>query len=64
MNQIKVNDIVKFKVCFDGENPNQCYKVLEAHFDVDQPRALIEAIGTGLTFAPTYVILIDEIETI
>lgn len=58
---IKAGDIVKFANPYPDEDPNMRYKVLEAHYDVEKPRALIQAINTNLNFPPQNTVLIAEL---
>jgi len=54
--------IVRFHSPLEDEDPSQLYVVIEIHFDVEKPRALIKALGTGLTYPPTSTVLVEDLE--
>ena len=60
----KEGQIVRFHNSYPDEDPNQLYVIKEIHFDVDKPRAHIKALGTGLSFPPTSVVLVDDLEVV
>lgn len=64
MKATKEGQIVKYKTLFPDENPDQRFVVLEIHFDVDQPRALIKELNGGNPWATTKWIFVDEITTV
>lgn len=53
---------VRFHTPLVDEDPSQLYVVVEIYFDVDKPRAIIKALGTGLTYPPTSTVLISDLE--
>lgn len=61
MRPFKPGQIVKFHTPYPEEDPDQLYVVSEIFFDVDQPRAHIKAIITGLPFPPTNVVLVEDL---
>lgn len=58
----KRGQIVKFHTPFEDENPDQLYVVLEIHLNTDRPRALIQALNTGLPFSPSTVVRVADLE--
>jgi hypothetical protein len=64
MPQIKRGQIVKFHTPLPDEDPNLLYVVLEAHYDVDIPRARIKALDTGFAFPPINVVRAGELEVV
>jgi hypothetical protein len=60
----KEGQIVRFCTPYEGENPNQQYVVLELHNGVDVPRVKIQALNTGLPFAPVSVVNLNELEIV
>jgi len=58
----KIGQVVKFHTPYPDEDPNQLYVVLEIHFDVEKPRALIKELNGGKPFASTSSALVDELE--
>ncbi|MDD3686669.1 MAG: hypothetical protein PHE56_07875 [Bacteroidales bacterium] len=61
MAKLKAGQVVKFHSPLPNENPNQIYVVLEAHYDVDKPRAHIRALIWGQTFLPINVVLCEDL---
>lgn len=64
MKTIKKGQIVKFHTPLPEENPNQIYVVLEVIEDVERPRAEIQALNTGLSFAPINTVRLGELEIV
>jgi hypothetical protein len=60
----KKGQIVKFHTSLDGENPEQLYVVLEVIEDDERPRADIQALNTGLAFAPINTVRLDDLEVV
>lgn len=60
----KKGQIVKFHSPLPDEDPNQKFEVLDIHFDVDNPRADIKAIETGLQFPPINTVPVEDLEVI
>ena len=60
----KTGQIVKFHTPYPDEDPNQRYVVLEIHFDVEKPRALIKELNGGRPFASSSKVLVEELEVI
>ncbi|WP_134088545.1 hypothetical protein [Olivibacter sp. XZL3] len=60
--KLKVGDMVKYHTPYPRENPNDLYIVLEAHYDVERPRAKLLAYAPDFNFALTYVRFIEELE--
>jgi hypothetical protein len=58
----KPNQIVRFHSPLVDEDPNQLYVVVEIFFDVEKPRCIIKALGTGLTYPPTTTVLVEDLE--
>jgi hypothetical protein len=56
----KIGKVVKFQKPYPDEDPNQHYVVLEIHFDVEKPRALIKELNGGRPLASTSSALVDE----
>lgn len=62
MTPTQSGQIVRFHTPFPDEDPNQLYVILESFFDVEQPRALIQALNFGGPLPPTNTILIQHLE--
>jgi hypothetical protein len=60
----KTGQVVKFHIPLPDENPNQLYVVLEIHFDVEKPRALIKELNGGRPFASILSVLVDELQVV
>jgi hypothetical protein len=60
----KSGQIVQFVSHLEGEEVEQQYVVLELHQDVDTPRAKIQALNTGLPFAPISVVKITDLRVV
>lgn len=60
----KIGQVVKFHTPYPNEDPNQRYVILEIHFDVEKPRALIKELNGGSPFASTSTALVDELEVV
>lgn len=60
----KQGQIAKFHTPLRGENPEQLYVVLEIIEDDERPRADIQALNTGLAFAPINTVRLDDLEII
>lgn len=60
----KIGQVVKFHTPYPNEDPNQRYVILEIHFDVEKPRALIKELNGGRPFASTSSALIDELQVV
>jgi hypothetical protein len=58
----KEGQVVKFHTPYPKENPNQLYVILEIHFDVEKPRAIIKELNGGKALASTNVVLVDDLE--
>jgi hypothetical protein len=64
MKPIKEGQIVKYKTLLAGEDPNQRFVILEIHFDVEKPRALIKELNGGKPLASTTSVLVDDLEVV
>ena len=64
MQPTTVGQVVKYKDLFPGEDPNQKYIILEIHFDVEKPRALIKELNGNKIFASTCSRLVEELEVV
>lgn len=62
MEEVKEGKIVKFHTPLPDENPNQLYVVLEVIEDDKKSRAKIQALNTGLTFAPVNTVILTDLE--
>ena len=60
----KQGQIVKFHTSLEGENPEQLYVVLQVIEDDERPRADIQALNTGLAFAPINTVRLDDLEVV
>lgn len=60
----KHGQIVKFHTQLEGENIGQLYVVLEVIKDYERPRADIQALNTGLAFAPINTVRLDDLEVV
>ena len=60
----KTGQIVKFHTPLVDENPDQQYVIIEIHPDADIPRALVRALGTGLSYPPVNTVKITELEVV
>lgn len=60
----KIGQVVKFHTPYPNEDPNQRYVILEIHFDVEKPRALIKELNGGRPFASTSSALVDELQVV
>jgi hypothetical protein len=60
----KQGQIVKFHTTLEGENPEQLYVVLEVIENDERPRADIQALNTGLAFAPINTVRLDDLEVV
>jgi transcription antitermination factor NusG len=60
----KQGQIVKFHTPLEGENPEQFYVVLEVIEDGERPRADIQALNTGLAFAPINTVRLNDLEVV
>lgn len=60
----KKGQIVRFHTPNPDENPDQLYVVLEIHTDVENPRAQIKALNTGLSFPSLNTVLVDDLEVV
>lgn len=58
----KSGQIVKFHTPLQNEDPSQLYVVIEIFFDVEKPRCIIKALETGLTYPPTSIFFVDDLE--
>lgn len=59
---IKEGQIVKFHSPLADENPDQQYVVLEVKEDGERSRVKIQALNTGLSFAPINTVLLSDLE--
>lgn len=57
----KKGQIVRFHTPYPDENPDQLYVVLEIHTDVENTKAQIKALNTGLSFPPVNAVLVDDL---
>lgn len=64
MRPSKQGQIVKFHTPLEGENPEQLCVVLEVIEDDARPRADIQALNTGLAFAPINTVRLDDLEVV
>jgi transcription antitermination factor NusG len=64
MRPIKQGQILKFHTPLEGENPEQLYVILEVIQDDERPRADIQALNTGLAFAPINTVRLDDLEIV
>lgn len=62
MQAVKEGEIVKFHTSQGDENPNQLYVVLEVIEDNERSRAKIQALNTGLAFAPVNTVRLTDLE--
>lgn len=62
MEAVKEGKIVKFHTPLADENPNQLYVVLEVIEDDERSRAKIQALNTGLTFAPVNTVILTDLQ--
>lgn len=62
MKGIQEGKIVKFHTPLPDETPNQLYVVLEVLEDEVRSRAKIQALNTGLTFAPVNTVRLTDLE--
>lgn len=62
MKVLKEGKIVKFHNPLADENPNQSYVLLEVIEDEEKSRAKIQALNTGLAFAPVSTVLLTDLE--
>jgi hypothetical protein len=60
----KIGQIVKFHTPYPTEDPNQKYVILEIHFDVEKPRALIRELNGGKPFASINSVLVEDLEIV
>lgn len=60
----KEGQIVKFHTPVENEDPNQLYVVLEIIDDNEKSRAKIQALNTGLTFAPISMVRLLDLEVV
>lgn len=58
----KIGQIVKFHTPMPDENPNQLYVILEIFFDVERPRAKVQALGLDFSFPPISVFNVEDLE--
>lgn len=58
----KEGQIVKFHTPLENEDPNQLYVVLEIIEDNEKSRAKIQALNTGLAFAPISMVRLVDLE--
>lgn len=54
--------IVKFHTPLENEDPSQLYVVLEIFEDNEKSRAKIQALNTGLAFAPISMVRLVDLE--
>lgn len=64
MKPTKIGQVVKFHTPYPDEDPNQRYVILEIHFDVEKPRALIKEHNGGRRFASSTTVLVEELEVV
>lgn len=64
MEAVKEGKIVKFHSPLADENSNQLYVVLEVIEDDQRSRAKIQALNTGLPFAPITTVKLADLETV
>lgn len=62
MKPSKEGQIVKLHTPLDNEDPSQLYVVLEIIEDGERSRAKVQALNTGLTFAPVNMIKLIDLE--
>ncbi|KQO20836.1 hypothetical protein ASF10_14710 [Flavobacterium sp. Leaf82] len=62
MKPSKEGQIVKFHTPLDHEDPSQLYVVLEIIEDGERSRAKVQALNTGLKFAPVNMIKLIDLE--
>jgi len=60
----KIGQVVKFHTPYPDEDPNQRYVILEIHFDVEKPRALIKELNGGRSFASSTTVLVEELKVV
>jgi hypothetical protein len=60
----KAGQVVKFHTPYPDKDPNQHYVILEIHFDVEKPRALIKELNGGRPFASSTTVLVEELEVV
>lgn len=58
----KAGQIVRFHTPLPDENPDQLYVIIELFEDVENPRARIKALNTGLTVTPVNTVLLEDLE--
>lgn len=60
----KIGQVVKYHTPYPDEDPNQRYVVVEIHFDVEKPRALIKELNGGRPFASSTTVLVEALEVV
>ncbi|HMS97643.1 MAG TPA: hypothetical protein PKA12_02815 [Saprospiraceae bacterium] len=60
----KTGQLVKFHTPYPDEDPQQRYVILEIHFDVERPRALIKELNGGRPFASSITVLVEDLEVV
>ncbi len=60
----KIGQIAKFHTPLPDEDPDQLYLVVEIHLDVENRRANIKALNTGLPFASIDTVLLCDLERV
>ncbi len=60
----KEGQIVKFHTPYPSEDPNQRYVILEIHFDVEKPRAIIKELNGGKPFASVTSVFVEDLEVV
>ncbi|MBN1971280.1 MAG: hypothetical protein JW870_18080 [Candidatus Delongbacteria bacterium] len=64
MTPTKIGQIVKFHTPMPDENPNQLYVILEIFFDVERPRAKVQALGLDFCFPLVSVYWVSDLEIV
>lgn len=64
MKPYKTGQIAKFHTPLPDEDSNQLYVILDIIEDVENPRAEVKALNTGLSLPPINTVLLDDLEVV
>jgi hypothetical protein len=62
MNPNKKGQKVRFRSPLDDNELHQIYEIIEIFLDVEKPRTIIRAVNSGMTFPPTTIVLVEDLE--
>lgn len=62
MKPTKPGQKVRFRSPLDDNELHQIYEIIEIFLDVEKPRCIVKAINSEMTFPPTTIVLVEDLE--